>query len=232
MEAHFGVNLSNAYSDRCQFIDGQVSTIDISEVVNNNLADDNAATIGGKGVGTGDGSFKFSTDVHGYLVCIYHAMPLLDYRISGVRKRNLKTMVTDYAIPEFDRTGMIKVPAIELFNSNSDLTEFVSSLNLGYAPQYYDYKTNYDEVLGAFVDGGLNAWTAPFDDEYIREYLLNLQSINADGLTYQFFKVNPAVLNPIFVSSADSTTATDQLLINCAFDTKAVRNLDYDGLPY
>lgn len=235
MEAHFGVSLSDAYSERCKFIDGQVSNLDISEVVNSNLAADDSAVIRGKGVGVGDGYINFETKVHGYLMCIYHAVPLLDYQISGVRKRNLKTLATDYAIPEFDKTGMVKVPFIELYNTNSDIIETVSQIQLGYAPQYYEYKVNYDEILGGFVNGGLTQWVAPFDDSYLTTYFQNLSDLNISELTYHFFKINPGVLNPIFVNQITQLTsgnAYDQLLINCSFDVKAVRNLDRNGLPY
>lgn len=229
IEAHFGVSPSDAYSERCKFIDGSVSTLDISEVTNTNLTDNAAAEIAGKGVGVGNGRFKFKTDVHGYLMCIYHAVPLLDYASDGVKRTNLKTFVTDYAIPEFDQTGMVQVSTNELTNS-ADTNSFTADL-LGYAPRYYDYKQAVDEVHGAFIDGGLGAWVAPVDKTYIEKYL-NSRSTTSDSLSYQWFKVNPAVLNPIFAQDVDSSSSTDQLLINANFDIKAVRNLDRNGLPY
>lgn len=229
IKAHFGVTPDNATSERCMFIDGSVSNLDISEVTNTNLADDNAADIAGRGVGVGDGSMNFSSDVHGYLMCIYHAVPLLDYAIDGVKRMNTKTMVTDYAIPEFDKTGMVQVPLVELTNSAQN-SAFTAEL-LGYAPRYYDYKTAVDEVHGAFINGGLGAWVAPIDQSYISKYL-NSRSTSLNSLSYQWFKVNPAVLNPIFAASVDGTTGTDQLLINASFDIKAVCNLDRNGLPY
>ena len=229
IEAHFGVSPSDALSERCKYIDGSVSNLDISEVSNTNLADSNAAVIAGKGVGVGDGRINFSTDVHGYLMCIYHAVPLLDYANDGIKRQNLKTMVTDYAIPEFDRTGMVQVPVVELTNS-SDNADFTAEL-LGYAPRYYDYKQAIDEVHGAFIDGGLGSWVAPVDKTYIQKYL-NSRSADGASLTYQWFKVNPSVLNPIFAQDADSTNTTDQLLVNSSFEISAVRNLDRNGLPY
>lgn len=235
MEAHWGVSVSDAYSDRCKYIDGHVSTIDINEVVNQNLGGSEVADIKGKGVGTGDGFFEFETKVHGYLMCIYHAVPLLDYQITGYKKHNLKVNVTDYAIPEYDRTGMIKIGSKELFQEEG----YQDSFQLGYAPQYYEYKTNYDEVKGAFAYGGLNNWVTPFNREYIRDYF---DAVNAafgvKKLEYHFFKVNPSVMNPIFIAQLESgddksaELSTDQLLINCSFDIKAVRNLDRNGLPY
>ncbi len=232
MEAHFGVSLSDAYSDRCQFIDGIVNTIDINEVVNQNITSTNAADIAGKGVGVGDGYLNFSADVHGYFMCIYHAMPLLDYAVSGVDKHNIKTYVTDYAIPELDACGMVELPWIELNSSEIDAGVNTSKDGIGYAPRYYEYKTAVDRVHGAFVHGGLDAWVAPLTDAYMTSILDVNPSSPTYEVNYKYFKVNPNILNPIFAKNAGDFVDSDQLLVNSNFDIKAVRNLDYNGLPY
>lgn len=234
LNAQFGVDVSNAYSERCQYLGGNVSTLDINEVVNQNLSEENTADIRGKGVGVHEGYIKAKFDVPGYIMCIYHAVPLLDYAITGIARQNLKTMRMDYAQPAFDKVGMVSVPLIELSNSKFIGIDFDENPLLGYAPRYIDYKTDIDEVHGGFKNGELDAWVAPVSDEYITQYLQSLPTYltGSSPLTYPFFKVNPAFLNPIFVQDADSTLVTDQLLINCAFDVKAVRNLDVNGLPY
>lgn len=228
IEAHFGVSMSDAYSERCKYIDGSVSSLDISEVTNTNITSDNAAEIAGKGVGVGDSSFSFSSDVHGYLMCIYHATPLLDYARNGIDKMNLKSFVTDYAIPEFDKTGMVQVSTTELTNDSLSTGFFTSNL-LGYAPRYYDYKTAVDQVHGAFKNGGLGAWVAPIDNTYLQRYF---NAVGINSINYKFFKINPSVLNPIFSQDATADNDTDQLLVNCNMDISAVRNLDRNGLPY
>lgn len=238
MEAHFGVTMSDAYSDRCKFIDGIVQTLDISEQPNTNITGDNVATIAGKGVGTGQGKIRFKTDVHGYIMCIYHAVPLMDYSITGIARQNMKTRVTDYAIPEFDRTGMVQVPLVELSN-NPLLDESVDIPEgnlLGYAPRYIDYKTDYDDVQGNFLYSD-KSWIAGFDDEYINNYIAEWYNTVTSGgtgisLNWVFFKVNPSILDKIFGVDANAKYDTDQLKINVFFDVKATRNLDYDGLPY
>lgn len=229
-DAHWNVNMSDALSDRCKWLGGITNNIDINEVVNSNITGDNGADIAGKGVGVGQGSVNFSTDEDGVLIAIYRCVPLLEYAISGIRKANLKSKVTDYAIPEFDKTGMVQVPLIELTCKPSiGLTGGF----LGYAPQYYEYKTAIDDVCGAFYNGGLDqeAWVAPLSDDYLTEYINNVGG-GALALTYPFFKVNPNVLNPIFAVNADDNVSTDQFRINSFVDFKPVRKLDYDGLPY
>lgn len=233
MNAQFGVNVSSAYSEMCRYLGGSVSTLDINEVINQNLIGLNEAEVRGKGVGVHNGKIEFTSDVPGYVMCIYHAVPLLDYAISGISRQNLKTMRMDYAQPAFDKLGMVSVPLVELTNSKIEQVDYDDDVLLGYAPRYIDYKTDIDEVHGAFKHGGMDAWVAPVSDNYITTYLANLPSNSTiHPLTYSFFKVNPAFLNPIFLQDVDSGLESDQLLINSAFDVKAVRNLDVNGLPY
>lgn len=240
LEAHWGVHVSEAYSDRCRYIGGSVSNLDISEVVNTNITGDNESSIAGKGVGVGQSREKFSTDVHGYLMCIYSAVPLLDYSISGIKRMCTRTQATDFAIPEFDAVGMEALGLEQLMNSVfqtrvPDESSLIT--NLGYVPRYIDYKTSYDEVNGAFrkQQDGLNDWVAPLTNQYFETYFEGLRTVGispSGSLTYQFFKVNPNILDPIFDVNANSSVSTDQLWINAAFDIKAVRKLDRNGLPY
>lgn len=230
VNAHFGVNMSDAYSDFCTYIGGINGNLDISEVVNQNLVGDADSNIAGKGVGVGQGGIEYTAQTHGYIMCIYHAMPLLDYSMTGIKRQNLKTTYMDYAVPEFDATGMVQVPTIEL--TNSKITNLAANTMLGYAPRYIDYKTDIDEIHGAFFNGGLQSWVAPMDDTYIKGFILASGASTFTGLNYQFLKVCPSILNPIFGVDADSYNTTDQLLCNAYFDVKAVRNLDVNGLPY
>lgn len=233
VEARWHVKLSDAQSELCKWLGGTSATIDISEVVNTNLAsEESEATIKGKGVGVGDDYIEFSTDLPGVLMCIYHAVPVLDYSISGINPFNLKTMWTDYAQPELDRTGMVSVPIVTLVN-NKNVPQSVKNKLLGYAPRYYEYKTAIDEVHGSFYNGGDDNWIAPFTDLYISQYMSSLGGIAQTNslLTYWFFKISPSIVNPIFAVNADSTVRTDQIKVNAFFEIYSVRNLDYDGLP-
>ncbi|WP_220432671.1 hypothetical protein, partial [Saccharospirillum alexandrii] len=102
----FGVNLPQALSNMCTYIGGISRNLDISEVVNNNLAtEENAAVIAGKGVGAGNGSFTYTTNEHCVVMCIYHAVPLLDYTLTGQDGQLLVTDAESLPIPEFDNIG-------------------------------------------------------------------------------------------------------------------------------
>ena len=225
IKAHFGVNVPASDSHMAQYIGGIARNLDISEVVNNNLQGDGEAVIYGKGVGTGTGSMRYSTGSrYCILMCIYHAVPLLDYNISGQRAQLLCTSVEDLPIPEFDNIGMESVPAVQLFNNKLFGSSIVKADSiLGYNPRYYGWKTNIDRIHGAFTTT-LKDWVAPVDDSY----LYNWFSDNATGpgaVQWPFFKVNPNTLDDIFAVKSDSTWETDQFLVNAYVDCKVVRPL-------
>lgn len=234
--AHFGVTLSPALSDTCFRIGGSASNIDISEVVNNNLTGENQADIMGKGVGSGQGGVNFSSDEYGILMAIYHVVPLLDYVITGQPQELLYTNTADLPFPEFDSIGMQSLHFGRFFNCKSDT--FASDPTgsvMGYTPRFIDLKTDYDEVYGAFRST-LKSWVAPLDPEYLSKWVTSTispgESIPTYSLNYGFFKVNPSVLDSIFKVAADSSMDTDQFLSSLYLDVKAVRNFDYDGMPY
>ena len=235
IKAHFGVNVPQSESHMAKYIGGIARNLDISEVVNNFLPGPgntaSQAYIYGKGVGSGQGSMTFNTGSGYYiLMCIYHAVPLLDYAISGPDGQHLSTSVEDLPIPEFDNIGMESVPAVELMNSA--LYSNVNSADkiLGYNPRYYNWKTKVDRIHGAFTTT-LKDWVAPIDDSFL--YSLfggNLSTYK--GVTWPFFKVNPNTLDDIFAVKVNSTWETDQLLVNCNVGCYVTRPLSSDGVPY
>ena len=235
--AHFGVTLSPALSDTCFRIGGSASNIDISEVVNTYLpeAEQNAsAIIKGKGVGSGQGGVNFSSDEYGILMAIYHVVPLLDYVITGQPQDLLYTNTADLPFPEFDSIGMQSLHFGRFFNYWSNKFAFDPTTSvMGYTPRFIDLKTDYDEVYGAFRST-LKSWVAPLDPEYLSKWIDSTVSAGQTyySLNYGFFKVNPSVLDNIFKVAADSSMDTDQFLSSLYLDVKAVRNFDYDGMPY
>ena len=231
IKAHFGINTPASMSHMAQYIGGVARNLDISEVVNNNLYEDGSeAVIYGKGVGTGSGKMRYHTgSQYCIIMCIYHAMPLLDYAISGQDPQLLCTSVEDLPIPEFDNIGMEAVPATTLFNSDRFDGTAVNDF-LGYNPRYWPWKSKIDRVHGAFATT-LKDWVAPIDDNYLFNWF-NSKDGEAASVSWPFFKVNPNTLDSIFAVAADSIWETDQLLINCDVSCKVVRPLSQDGMPY
>lgn len=233
LEAHFNVKLSESLSDHCRYIGGTSSGITISEVLNTNL-ESSDASIKGKGVGGSFGSDVFETNEHGILMCIYHAVPVLDYLRSGQDLQLLHTLATDLPIPEFDHIGMEALPIESFYNKQS--TEGLALMNnipvLGYVPRYVAYKTSVDWVSGAF-ETTLDTWVAPLTiDQQMTKLLFAPGSGSVFSMNYGFFKVTPMVLDSIFVTPCNDTWDTDQFLVNVAFNVKPVQNLDYNGMSY
>lgn len=231
---HFGVNLPQALSNMCTYIGGISRNLDISEVVNNNLAaEGDTAVIAGKGVGAGNGSFTYTTDEHCVVMCIYHAVPLLDYSITGQDGQLLVTDAESLPIPEFDNIGMEVLPMTQIFNSS--LATAFNLFNAGYCPRYYNWKTKLDVINGAFTTT-LKSWVSPVTESILSGWARfgasTPDSTTKVALNYKFFKVNPSVLDPIFGVNADSTWDTDQLLVNSYIGCYVARNLSRDGVPY
>lgn len=243
----WGADVPAGLSDKCQYLGGIASSLDINEVVNNNITGDYGASIAGKGVGVSDGKITFKSDgQYGVIMCIYHCMPLVDYTVDYVSPSNTRVNAEDFANPVFDRVGMQGVSSVSLLtNYDAQSTNVPKEpFMLGYAPRYIDYKTNIDLSFGAFKRD-LKNWVLSYDALSI------VRSMTGDALgdgtdlqypsptsptipqpNYVFFKVNPNLVDPIFALKADSEMNTDQFWCSSYFDIKVVRNLDVDGLPY
>lgn len=235
IKAHFGVDVGENMSGMSTYIGGDSSSLDISEVVNTNLQSGDSqseAVIAGKGVGSSQGSEKFEARDWGVLMCIYHNVPLLDYVSSAPDPQFFVSQNTDLPIPELDSIGMQSIPISMFSNGNNELVSGFASADftMGYLPRYYNWKTSYDYVLGAFTTTE-KEWVAPITPS-VWKNMLSTVVTGSSSVAYNFFKVNPSVLDSIFQVNADSKWDTDPFLINCAFDVKVVRNLDYSGMPY
>ncbi len=224
IQKHFGVKPNKDMAHRVTYIGGFSQKFGIDEVVNTNLsADTSEASIMGKGINGGHGELEFTTNEHGILMCVYHVGLLPEYTDSITDKFCLKTMPTDYVIPEMDNVGMQSVVTGEFlgFNRLSGLSTDPTAV-IGYVPRYAEYKTKVDKVLGVFSNDLMN-WVSPFDRNPV-----SIPSLTND----KFYKLGPHLLDTVFSVNADSTFSTDQFLVNCNFDIKAVRNISRDGLPY
>lgn len=225
IKAHWGVEISKARSGVVEYLGGITSNVQIEGQTNTNLAD-GSTIIKGTAISGSHGTIDFDVPEHGLIMCIYHAAPLLDYNADYAMDRlNFKTAVTDYAIPEMDKTGMEQVNTAVVSN-RTDAHHDLFGDWLGYSPRYIDYKTDIDKTFGIFNHSeDYKAWVAPFD-------INALAYLSQQSPRYQTFKVNPRFFNDVFAVSVNSSDSTDQILANADFDIKVVRNLDTNGMPY
>jgi hypothetical protein len=227
MAAQFGIKAPEYMGNHCHYIGGWSSVININEVVNTNLdTDSSQASIAGKGVSSYSGhtiTYDCGAE-HQVIMCVYHAVPMLDWNLTGQAPQLTVTAISDFPQPAFDQLGMQVVPALNLQNNPGRSV----SGSLGYNLRYWQWKSNIDTVHAGFRAGAAyQSWAAPLD---------GWQVLTSSGAwSYQSMKVRPQQLNSIFVPQVDATNcsvAFDQLLCNVNFQVYAVQNLDRNGLPY
>ena len=227
MAAQFGIKAPEYMGNHAHYIGGWSSVININEVVNTNLdTDSSQASIAGKGVSSNSGhtiTYDCGAE-HQVIMCVYHAVPMLDWSLTGQNPQLTVTAISDFPQPAFDQLGMQAVPALNLHNNPGRNV----SGSLGYNLRYWQWKSNIDTVHAGFRTGAAyRSWAAPLD---------GLQVLTRSGAwSYQSMKVRPQQLNSIFVPQVDATNcsvAFDQLLCNVNFQVYAVQNLDRNGLPY
>ena len=227
MRAQFGVKAPEYMGNHAHYIGGWSNVININEVLNTNLeADGSQAVIAGKGVGSASGhtlTYDCGAE-HQVIMCVYHAVPMVDWNLTGQNPQLTVTSITDFPQPAFDQLGMQAVPALNLQNNPARTV----SGSLGYNLRYWQWKSNIDTVHAAFRSGmTYQSWSAPIDGWDV---------LTSSGTwSYQSMKVRPQQLNSIFepqVSGQNCSVAYDQLLCNVNFQVYAVQNLDRNGLPY
>lgn len=227
MRAQFGIKAPEYMGNHSHFIGGWSSVININEVVNTNLdTDASQASIAGKGASSKSGhtlTYDCGAE-HQVIICVYHAVPMLDWDLTGQAPQLTVTSVSDFPQPAFDQLGMQSVPGLNLQNNPG----LKVSAALGYNLRYWQWKSNIDTVHAGFRKGAAyQAWASPLN---------GYQVLTGSGaFSYQSMKVRPQQLNSIFVPQIDATNcsvAFDQLLCNVNFQVYAVQNLDRNGLPY
>lgn len=227
MAAQFGIKAPESMGNHAHYIGGWSSVININEVVNTNLdTESSQASIAGKGVSSNSGhtlTYDCGAE-HQVIMCVYHAVPMLDWNLTGQAPQLTVTAISDFPQPAFDQLGMQSVPALNLQNNPGR----VVSGALGYNLRYWQWKSNIDTVHAGFRAGAVyQSWAAPLDGWQVLT--------SAGAWSYQSMKVRPQQLNSIFVPQVDTTNcsvAFDQLLCNVNFQVYAVQNLDRNGLPF
>lgn len=229
MAAQFGIKAPEYMGNHAHYIGGWSSVININEVVNTNLdTDASQASIAGKGVSS-NSSHEITYDCgaeHCVIMCVYHAVPMLDWASTGQHPQLMVTAISDFPQPAFDQLGMQPVPQLALVNSKNMSGDGTG--NIGYNLRYWQWKSDIDRVNGALRPQlAYQAWAAPLGGENL---------LSRTGLwNYKSMKVFPFQMNSIFVPQVTTSSyslAVDQLICNVNFQVYAVQNLDRNGLPY
>lgn len=233
---------------RCQFVGSASSVIQVNPITSTadtlSTTSDNAFTgtpvgrIYGNGLAQGSDTFEFDTKEHGILMGICSFVPDVDYSSYGVNIFNKKLSSSEYFQPEFDNLGKQPLDATSLYLAKVPGAGGIQSpAVLGWIPRYAEYKTHIDEVHGqlngniyrsASGEPTLSSWTAPrlagFEDDKASFWC-------KDGLSKNFFYINPALYNSIFVNQYQGFQTQDQFICEVSNNVQAVLPMSVSGEP-
>lgn len=232
---------------RCQFVGSASSVIQVNPITStadtltttdNSFAGTPVGRIYGNGVAQGSDTFEFDTQEHGILMGICSFVPDVDYSSYGVNIFNKKLTSSEYFQPEFDNLGHQPLDATSLYLAKVPGPGGLRSpAVLGWVPRYTEYKTHIDEVHGqlngnifrsASGEPTLSSWTAPrlagFEDDMASFWC-------KDGLSKNFFYVNPALYNSIFVNQYEGFQPQDQFICEVSNNVQAVLPMSVTGDP-
>lgn len=232
---------------RCQFVGSASSVIQVNPITStadtlttsdNSFQGTPVGRIYGNGVAQGSDTFEFDTKEHGILMGICSFVPDVDYSSYGVNIFNKKLTSSEYFQPEFDNLGKQPLDATTLYLAKVPGAGGIQSpAVLGWIPRYAEYKTHVDEVHGqlngniyrsASGEPTLSSWTAPrlagFEDDKASYWC-------KDGLSKDFFYINPALYNSIFVNQYEGFQTQDQFICEVSNNVQAVLPMSVSGEP-
>lgn len=232
---------------RCQFVGSASSVIQVNPITStadtlsttdNSFQGTPVGRIYGNGVASGSDTFEFDTKEHGILMGICSFVPDVDYSSYGVNIFNKKLSSSEYFQPEFDNLGKQPLDATALYLAKVPGAGGIQSpAVLGWIPRYTEYKTHIDEVHGqlngniyrsASGEPTLSSWTAPrlagFEDDKASYWC-------KDGLSKNFFYINPALYNSIFVNQYEGFQTQDQFICEVSNNVQAVLPMSVSGEP-
>lgn len=214
--SHFGVVSPDARLQRAEFVAGNVTPIQISEVLQTSATVEGQTPLGipaGSAYSAGaNRPIHYHAKEHGILMCITSLM-FDNVYASGQDKDTMKFDRFDYFTPSFQNIGEQAVLAAELGDPSSEDEVF------GYAPRYEEYRVAFDRVHGDMRDT-LNFWHLA---RAFRE---------APKLNQAFIQSNNKTLTDrIFPYNQNEFPQYKQFLAQMYFDVKALRPVPKHGIP-
>lgn len=204
LKAHFGADVASSFFKDSVSLDDVVVSCNINDVfstADTTSSDGSGEQLGsyaGKGLGFGDGSFKFTAPTFGYFVVVSCLVPDskyfqgIDPTLFGVDRFTLPN--TDFDALSYEVTPSSFLCAHnDIFVSGQKST---SNKGFGFVPRYSAFKTRRNIVNGDMSRRGTIASYSPYYlDKILIENAIHSEK-NADG-SYSFVAVN----NPLPVAS-------------------------------
>lgn len=188
LAGQFGVLSADARLQRSQWIGGNETVVNISEVLQTSESTSNnpLGSLAGRGIVSGRGrDIAFKVPEHGFILGILTIVPENGYA-SGSPRWLYKSTPLDFAFPRFNNLGESVVYNGELFSDHEvdsatqDLSEF------GYQPQFDEYRSHPSRSTCGFRDSAFLAWH------------LDRKFTSVPPLNGGFIHIDPQATNRIF----------------------------------
>lgn len=222
--AHYGVTPPDAVLDKPLLLGATRDSIYVGSVENNSNAESTGSGSGnpfgeylGTAAGFGSGLNKgrlvdnFHAKEHGFIMVMYTIVPHAYYE-SGCERELRHVGVGDFAWPEYAHIGDQNVYAEELWAGAA------SSLTVGYNQRYSEYKFRPDKISGLLRDG-----------QTLSPYALKRGFTSTPALGKAFLEIPTNYLDQ--VANASLLISGFGAMVDCYFDTKAIRLLPQYSLP-
>ena len=204
LKVHYGADVASSFFKDSVSLDDVVVSCNINDVfstADTTGADGSGEQLGsyaGKGLGFGDGSFKFTAPTFGYFIVVSCLVPDSKY-FQGIDP--VLFGVDRFTLPntDFDALSYEVTPSSFLCSHNDIFIrgqKSTSDVGFGFVPRYSAFKTRRNIVNGDMSRRGTIASYSPYYlDKILTENAIRSEK-NADG-SYSFVAVN----NPLPVAS-------------------------------
>lgn len=225
IKAHFGeAPLFDPF--KTYFIGGKSTIMQVDTQVNQNLAGDNNATLGGLASAQGNFTANYKADDYGCIIVLHSIYPLVDYPNDGIEESLLCTSASKLPVPEFDNNGFEGVRniynrGVDPFNYTKLYGTDKNPLGVyGYGARYYSWKTTKDVVNGDFKYG-------------LRDKVMGYNSLKSSfGLVENTLYATPRLTDQIFANQNHSSVSDDQFYVNMNVGCSMLRPFSVHGLPF
>lgn len=251
--SRFGIRLDNNEARRSMFLGSFDSTAVIGRVDANSAGQSTidgeifTSALGqytGRGIIDNKGHFHFKNDKNdfGMLIFVSHLMPRTAY-YQGVKPHINHLNFNDFFNPDLEDVSTAPIPNNVLFNRyvsnvvhDADFDSGFAEGVYGFAPNYFEYKTQLDYLTGDFSNPSLNEQLKSFElmrqlrspSDSISQYYEDDEGIKP-LLGEEMQKASEANISPYSRMFLTQTQEADHFIMSYYFDVRATRDCNSLG---
>lgn len=250
--ARFGVKMSDKVSNESEYIGSfneKVKFLEVTATATTMMGSGNTQVasslgeIGGKGLGGGSQNRTIETycEEDCIIMAVGYFIPRSQSDAYGCDEWLTKLNKEQFFQPEFENLGLEPVYYWESHRANGPSVA-PNNYIVGYRPRNQVYKADKDLNHGQFKVTNIelmrsgNTYAPASRSSNLSAFTLHtdpIQPASSGGVSYMYFKCNPMMLNPIFVTqySRFGAPIDDQFFGQIQFNVSSVQDMSVHGLP-